>query len=150
MRRNRFKGGSARGLARLARCLAAPVLLAALAAGCVTEIAEVPGQTLTTLVTSRAGEEVRGSWNTESGKLYTVLYAPNRDARTQWRVLPGYQMLPGTGGRMLLKDRVPLGENRYYRLYLGKLPATGVTSPAKAPSVSPAITPAKSAPARAR
>jgi len=106
------------------------------ASGCVTEVVDIPGQTSATLMVSRSGEEIRGSWKGEKGRYYTVLYAPARDARTPWKVLPGYDMLPGTGELLILTDRVPLNENRYYRLYISDRPLTPQTGAPAAPSRS--------------
>ena len=116
--------------ARVVACM----LMALWFSGCVTEVADIPGQTRATLMVSRSGEEVQGSWKGEKGRYYTVLYAPARDARTPWKVLPGYDMLPGTDGLLILKDRVPLNENRYYRLFISDRPLTPQTGAPAAPS----------------
>lgn len=103
---------------RCLKCCRVLVLLIMTAglAGCVTETQPVKPLAETALVVSRAGDRATLEFDTEPGLIYQVLYAAQRRAGTQWMVLPGAENIVGTGMRMQMIDRVPYGQDRYYRI----------------------------------
>lgn len=103
--------------------LLAAVLLVCGPAGCVSESVEARVPLVrSTLTVVRAGEEVQLSWSASAGHLYTVLYSDQRDPRSPWQALPGAINLRGEGKDITVRDQVPEGRNRYYRLHLGNFP----------------------------
>lgn len=72
----------------------------------------------TTLMVTRAGDDMSMSWNTIPGALYAVFYADRRDAKARWQLVPGGERVVGTGSPVTIKDRVPAGKPRYYRVQL--------------------------------
>lgn len=75
----------------------------------------------TRLFVTRSGDEVTLSWQSEPGMNYTVLFNNTRSARSPWRVLPGGESIRGNGRMIYIADRVPLREERYYRLQTNPL-----------------------------
>lgn len=110
----------------LLRPLALAGALALAAQGCAHEqvVVRRPGQTETTLTITRSGGSVTLGWQSEAGKLYTLVYASDLGAKGGWQVLPSCQDRPGTGEYVTFQDTVPDTEQRYYRLE--------VTTPAEA------------------
>lgn len=86
--------------------------------GCATQRVIKNDQPLseTRLFVTRSGENVSLSWESRPEVSYTVLFNQTLSARSAWRVLPGYDYIRGTGRTLVYKDRVPVGESRYYRL----------------------------------
>jgi hypothetical protein len=72
----------------------------------------------TTLMVTRAGENMSLSFNTIAGSTYAVFYADRRDAKARWQLLRGGERVVGTGSTVTLTDRVPAGKPRYYRVQL--------------------------------
>lgn len=70
----------------------------------------------TVLMVSRGADEAMLSWQTRPGYRYIVLFADSRSAATKWKPLPGVEMLVGTGAAVTVKDAVPAGQPRFYRL----------------------------------
>ena len=71
----------------------------------------------THLFITRTGRQVTLSWDSEKGRVYTVLVSSSMDSRlSQWRPLKGAVEMPGTGERITLRDTASLGEKRVYRL----------------------------------
>lgn len=99
----------------LCRALAALSVLA-LVAGCATVREEQKPVADTTLMVTRAGEDLTLSWMAQPQVDYVVWYADRRDAQARWKVLPGAERVPGRGQTVTWRDRVPTGQNRYYRL----------------------------------
>lgn len=87
-----------------------------LVAGCVTEIQKPV--TEAALFTTRAGDQVRISWQSKPGELYAIHYSASRQSGSSWQVLPGCERIAGTGGTIEKSDRVPAGTPRYYRLVI--------------------------------
>lgn len=74
-----------------------------------------PGRS--SLVVVKVEGRVEMSWNSTEGHSYTVLYSDRRDAPiNEWKALPGYIDLKGSGGTMTARDRIPKGTIRNYRL----------------------------------
>lgn len=93
-------------------------MLALLAWGCATQreiISEKPLHE-TRLFVTRSGETVNLSWDSQPDLAYTVLYNTAHSARSPWNVLPGFDFIRGTGRTLSYTDRVPVGQERYYRL----------------------------------
>lgn len=107
-----FRGGV------LAGVLCLMVLLTT--AGCATQrvIKEDKPLSETRLFVTRSGENVTLSWESRPDWSYTILYNESMSARAAWNVLPGHDFIRGTGRMLVYKDRVPLGENRAYRLQI--------------------------------
>ncbi len=98
----------------------APLLLVMiLASGCATQRVTLEDRTIneTRLFVTRSGENVTLSWETEPGMAYTVLFNHTRSAKSPWKVLPGFDLIRGTGRTVTYTDRVPAQETRYYRLH---------------------------------
>lgn len=106
--------------------LAAGVLGAALcmAAGCKTIHEEVAPIRETTLTVARSGGDVTLSWIGMPGMFYTVMFTDARGARAQWKLLPDAINIRGmvTGEAMVVHDRLPATQPRYYRLHQGAKP----------------------------
>lgn len=96
---------------------AAAGLAVLLGAGCVTETLNAPEDALreTKLVVTRAGEDVTLSWQAMPGTVYRVVYTSD-SLSGQWQALPGAEAIRGTGGQTVVRDTVPVGRQRYYRL----------------------------------
>lgn len=94
------------------------LLAAALVAGCATQRVTMEDRQLseTRLFVTRSGEDVTLSWDSDPGMAYTVLYNHTRSAKSPWKVLPGFDLIRGTGRTLTYSDRVPAQETRYYRL----------------------------------
>ena len=99
----------------LCRALAAGSLLC-LAAGCATVREEQKPVADTTLMVTRAGEAMTLGWKALPDVDYVIWYADRRDAQARWKVLPGAERIAGRGQHVTWRDRVPTGQNRYYRL----------------------------------
>jgi hypothetical protein len=68
------------------------------------------------MIVTRIGEEVTLNWNSAKGFLYTVSYSDKLSRQPGYRPLPGYVRIPGTGGPLQARDRVPLNKDRRYQL----------------------------------
>ena len=102
---------------------AAVLLLAAcLLAGCVHE--ELKPVRETTLTVARAAGEVTLAWTGQRGIYYTVMHSPSNGTRARWQPLPDAVNIQvgANGERVIVKDRVPAGTERYYRLVQGPSP----------------------------
>ena len=102
------------------RGLASLVLLALLlgAAGCKTIHEEIRPVRETTLTVARAGGEVTLSWIGQQGMYYSVMYTDKRSGLAQWNFLPDAVNVRGlvSGEPIIVKDRLPASQQRYYRL----------------------------------
>jgi len=103
------------------------VLGGLLLSGCVTRREIGPDQALneTRLFVTRSGENVTLSWDSRPDMAYTIYYNQARSARTPWRILPGFDHIRGTGRTLTYTDRVPVNEDRFYRLHAA--PAMGLS-----------------------
>lgn len=104
-------------LLRVPDCLA--VVLLCCAAGCVTTVVEdarKPAAEIT-WITTQTGDETTLHWESDPAIFYTVLYADRKDAGAEWKPLPGYVRMKGTGQEITVTDTVPPGEKRHYRVY---------------------------------
>jgi len=70
----------------------------------------------TRLFVTRTADLVTLSWESDPDTAYTVLYNHTRSAKSPWKILPGFDLIRGTGRTLTYQDRVPIGETRYYRL----------------------------------
>jgi len=96
--------------------LALPLLLLTLA-GCATMSEPRIHDDRSSLVVVEVDGRVDMSWNSKKGRSYTVLYSDRKNAPiNEWRALPGYIDIKGSGGTMTARDLVPKGINRNYRL----------------------------------
>ncbi len=68
------------------------------------------------LIVARSGDTATLSWQSEAGELYTVIYADGRRTGVEWRPLEGAERIRGDGGEIRLRDQMPPGMIRYYRL----------------------------------
>jgi hypothetical protein len=105
--------------AKLKRAIIGGILLAIICSqdGCVstatTDYAE-----RSSLVVVEVEGAVQMSWQSQTGRSYTILYSDTGDeSPDQWKPLPGYTEMPGSGGSMSAKDRLPAGVDRKYRLH---------------------------------
>lgn len=103
------------------------LVLVCMGAGCVhREIIEGrPGQSETTLiVVSGTGGYVVG-WQSEVGKLYSVVRSDSLGGGSRWEVVEGGGNLRGTGDYMSFTDSVHQASDRgYYRLQIHALTPT--------------------------
>ena len=109
-----FRGGN-----RAMRALAALALVLGCAAGgCKTVHEEVQPLRETTLTVARSGGDVTLSWIGVRGTYYSVMYTDARGAKAQWKLLPDAVNVRGlaTGEPIVVMDRVPASQPRYYRL----------------------------------
>lgn len=90
--------------------------LLAVAGGCVHEVVEPLRETV--YVTTRSGDDLTMTWTAKRGMYYNVFYADRRGPDAQWALHPRGTNLRAAedGEQMSLTDRVPHGQNRYYRL----------------------------------
>ena len=97
-------------------------LLAGLAlaglAGCKTIREELQPIRETTLTVARSGGEVTLSWIGTRGMYYSVMYTDARGAKAQWKLLADAFNVRGlaTGEPIVVMDRLPASQPRYYRL----------------------------------
>ena len=104
---------------RTTRALAALALVLGCAAGgCKTVHEEVRPLRETTLTVARSGGDVTLSWIGVRGTYYSVMYTDARGAKAQWQLLPDAVNVRGlaTGEPIVVMDRVPASQPRYYRL----------------------------------
>ena len=104
---------------RTTRALAALALVLGCAAGgCKTVHEEVQPLRETTLTVARSGGDVTLSWIGVRGTYYSVMYTDARGAKAQWTLLPDAINARGlaTGEPIVVMDRVPASQPRYYRL----------------------------------
>lgn len=101
---------------------AALALAALLPCGCVHEELRPVHETMLTV--ARAAGEVTLAFTGERGIYYTVMYSPTNGARARWQPLPDAVniQVAANGERVIVKDRVPAGVERYYRLAQGPSP----------------------------
>lgn len=94
------------------------------AAGCKTIHEEVTPLRETTLTVARSGGEVTLSWIGTQGMFYSVMFAEARGAKAQWKLLPDAVNIRGmvTGESIVVHDRLPAAQQRYYRLHQGAKP----------------------------
>lgn len=87
-------------------------------AGCKTIHEEVQPIRETTLTVARSGGDVTLSWIGARGTYYSVMYTDARGAKAQWKLLPDAFNVRGlaTGAPIVVKDRLPALQPRYYRL----------------------------------
>ncbi|NLG33876.1 MAG: hypothetical protein GX548_00830 [Lentisphaerae bacterium] len=92
--------------------------------GCKTIREELQPVRETTLTVARSGGDVTLSWIGVQGMYYTVMVADARGARAQWKPLPDAVNVRAlvTGEPILVKDRVPASQPRYYRLVQNAMP----------------------------
>ncbi|HMP88819.1 MAG TPA: hypothetical protein PJ991_01395 [Kiritimatiellia bacterium] len=96
------------------------VLAGIVACGCAKQrvtLEDVP-LSKTRLFVTRSADVVSLSWESDPDFAYTVLYNHTRSARSPWKVLPGFDYIRGTGRTLTYTDRVPPGEERFYRLQI--------------------------------
>ena len=107
-----------RGGNRAMRRLAALALALVAVAGCRTVREEVQPLRETTLTVARSGGDVTLSWIGVRGTYYSVMYTDARGAKAQWKLLPDAINVRGhaTGEPIVVMDRLPERQPRYYRL----------------------------------
>lgn len=95
-----------------------PILLLVTACvGCSTIDSSRMDTERTSLVVVEVEGRVQMSWSSIEGRSYTIIYSDNANTPVnQWRPLPGYVDIPGTGGQMTATDNIPKGATRHYRL----------------------------------
>jgi hypothetical protein len=100
------------------RALLFGFLLALASFGCATQRVTMEDLKVneTRLFVTRSGEDVTLSWESQAGMAYTILYNHTRSASSPWKVLPGFDLVRGTGRTLTYQDRVPVQEVRFYRL----------------------------------
>ena len=104
---------------RTTRALAALALVLGCAAGgCKTVHEEVQPLRETTLTVARSGGDVTLSWIGVRGTYYSVMYTDARGGKAQWKLLPDAINVRGlaTGEPIVVMDRLPENQPRYYRL----------------------------------
>ena len=86
--------------------------------GCKTIHEEVQPLRETTLTVARAGGDVTLSWIGTRGMYYSVMYTDARGAKARWQLLPDAFNVRGlaTGEPIVVQDRLPAAQPRYYRL----------------------------------
>ncbi len=86
--------------------------------GCKTIHEEIRPIRETTLTVARAGGDVTLSWIGQRGMYYSVMYAESRGGLARWNFLPDAINVLGlaSGEPILVMDRLPASEQRYYRL----------------------------------
>lgn len=96
---------------------AAIAMTALLSVGCATErvVIDKPLNE-TRLFVTRAGGNVVLAWDSAPDMAYTIYYNYTRSAKAQWKILPGFDHIRGTGRRLEYTDTVPVDQERYYRL----------------------------------
>jgi len=89
-----------------------------LCTGCATQRVILDDKPLneTRLFVTRAGEQVTLAWDSDPDYSYSILYNHTRSAKSPWKVLPGFDMIRGTGRQLNYTDQVPLNTQRFYRL----------------------------------
>ena len=87
-------------------------------AGCKTIREEVQPIRETTLTVARSGGDVTLSWIGQRGMYYSVMYTDARGAKAQWKLLADAFNVRGavSGEPIVVKDRLPALQPRYYRL----------------------------------
>lgn len=92
--------------------------LFALGTGCATQRVLLEDKPLneTRLFVTKSGEDVTLSWDSNPDYSYSILYNHTRSSKSPWKVLPGFDMIRGTGRQLSYSDRVPPNTERYYRL----------------------------------
>ena len=68
------------------------------------------------LFRTQAGNEVTLQWQSEPGVIYGVIYSTNLNDSRGWRVLPGFDRIPGNGGMQKVTFTAPVPGKAYYRL----------------------------------
>ena len=104
---------------RLNRCLLMGVCcaLGLLAlTGCTTIREEEKPLADTTMGITRAGDDVTLSWASQADMAYCIWYTERREAKSRWKILPGAEQVRGNGKTLTLRDRVPTGQTRFYRI----------------------------------
>ena len=101
---------------RAARALAVVALVGF--CGCKTVHEEIKPVRETTLSVARSGGEITLSWLGVRGSYYTVMYSDARGGRARWAPLPDAINIPArvSGEPILVYDRLPANQQRYYRL----------------------------------
>ena len=86
--------------------------------GCKTIHEELQPIRETTLTVARAGGDVTLSWIGVRGMYYSVMYTDARGAKAQWKLLSDAFNVRGlaTGEPIVVQDRLPAAQPRYYRL----------------------------------
>ena len=87
--------------------------------GCATSSQEptstVPRQRVK-LVATETGDEVTLRWASVPGIEYGVAYTTNLNDIRSWKLVPGQEAIPGTGGILTVKFAPPIPGNVHYRL----------------------------------
>ena len=104
--------------------LALVCLGAAGLSGCKTVREEVKPIRETTLTVARSGDDVTLSWLGVRGMYYSVMYTDSRGSRAKWTLLADAINIRAlaSGEPIVVKDRVPASQPRYYRLAQGSQP----------------------------
>jgi hypothetical protein len=66
---------------------------------------------------TQSGDQVTLYWDSQAGTTYTVIYNndPGGPGR-RWRVLPGFEPIRGSGGKMNISFTAPASGRVYYRI----------------------------------
>lgn len=84
--------------------------------GCATIREEEKPLAETTMGITRAGDDVTLSWASQPDLAYCIWYTERREAKSRWNILPGAEQVRGNGQTLILRDRVPTGQTRFYRI----------------------------------
>ncbi len=106
------------------RALALGGLVWAGLSACKTIHEEIQPIRETTLTVARSAGDVTLSWDGQQGMYYSVMYTEARGAKARWQLLPGAVNVRGlvSGQPIVVQDRVPPSEPRYYRLVQDRKP----------------------------
>jgi hypothetical protein len=67
-------------------------------------------------VVTRAGNQVSIQWDAAPGTNYAILYSPNLNDPTSWRVLVGHDRIQTAGGQHVVSFEAPAPGTLYYRV----------------------------------
>lgn len=67
------------------------------------------------IVKTQSGQTVTLEWPTEPGERYTIVYSPDLEDMTQWKILPGYNGILATGERTRCTFQAPAPGRIHYR-----------------------------------
>lgn len=68
------------------------------------------------LFRTQSGDEVTLQWDSVVGTRYSVVYTPDLNRASKWRILPGFEVVEGTGRPIIIEFRAPAPDRLYYRL----------------------------------
>ena len=90
-------------------------LLLVIGSGCATRYGAAKGDTGLRLHVEPVADGCLLSWVSEAGKTYTVLYSSSL-TEPDWKPLPGFINMAGTGENLRVPDMAPKDEMRFYKV----------------------------------